>query len=222
MTRRRLLGCLTALALTAAVAGCGGARPQSPTTAVTIPVAPGSAPAAAAPAPAKNQGPAVSTPVSNPAPAPAPAPAAGGVNPVSVAPAPPPQQTAQVQTVAFTTVDKGTYSGVPERKAVLVTDAQAWEALWRQHTSRVVNGPGAPAIDFSQQSVLAVYMGEQRTGGYSIEVTSITRENGRLTVTVRQSRPGPGAITTMALTQPFHMVRIPKVPAGTAVEVNWQ
>jgi hypothetical protein len=141
---------------------------------------------------------------------------------VAVAPAPPPQQTAQVQTVAFTTLEKGTYCGVPERKAVLVTDEQAWETLWRQHTSRVVNGPGAPAIDFSQKSVLAVYMGEQRTGGYSVAVTSITRENGRLTVTVRQTRPGPGAITTMALTQPFHLVRIPKVPAGTSVEVQWE
>lgn len=238
----RLLGSLIALALTAALAGCGGVQPESAPDGTKV-----SAPVAAAPAPqapADQKAPAVdpNTPVSSPAtpapanttPAPAPQapaeapkqPSAGGTatsNPATPAAPPPAQEktVVQVEILSFTTLQKGAYSGVSERMAVVLTDEQAWRNHWQQHAARVVPVPPAPAIDFSKESVLVVYMGEKTSGGYSIEVTGVQKENGRLAVSVRQTSPGPGTMTTMALTQPFHMVRIPKVQAGTSVNVKW-
>jgi hypothetical protein len=77
------------------------------------------------------------------------------------------------------------------------------------------------AVDFNQEAVLVVYMGEQNTGGYSVTITSVKLEGGKLLVTVKQGRPSPSSMVTQALTQPYHAVKIPKVPAGTQVSVNW-
>lgn len=127
-----------------------------------------------------------------------------------------------LQTVSFTTLLKGAYSGITDRQAVLITDEAAWQAHWRRHASRQVPVPPAPPFDFSQGSILAVYMGERNSGGNAVEVTGVSQDGDTLWVTVRQTTPGPGAITTQALTQPFHIVKIPRVPAGTKVEVTWQ
>jgi hypothetical protein len=242
MTYRKLTGSLMALALTAAVAGCGGAQPPQAPAESTPVSAPSTPPVAAPTDPAKPVAQDPNTPVSSPvSPSPGAAtpvttppgpkqPATGatapgaGVNPSTpvTAPPPAPKEVVQVQILSVTPLSKGAHSGVTQRQAVLVTDEQAWQTLWKQHASRVVEPPPAPAIDFSQVSVLAVYMGEQRTGGHSVEVTSVQKENNVLTVTVRETRPGPGTITTMALTQPYHLVTIPKVPANTTLNVQWQ
>ncbi|HYG59780.1 MAG TPA: protease complex subunit PrcB family protein, partial [Symbiobacteriaceae bacterium] len=124
--------------------------------------------------------------------------------------------------LAFSSVSKGSYSGVAERKAVLLTDAAQWNQHWQVHSAHQVPVPPAPAADFSQSALLAVYMGEQTSGGHSITVTDVQEENGKLIVTVKQTAPGPNSIVTMALTQPYHIVRIPAVSKDTRVEVNWQ
>merc|ERR1719410_1404835 len=45
------------------------------------------------------------------------------------------------------------------------------------------------------------------TGGYGVEVTSVNRNAaGAVTVNYETSSPPPGAMTTQALTEPFHMI----------------
>jgi|GEM_PF-5393851 len=212
---KRPLWSLTAIALLALAAGCGGvAKPESHPTAPQQAKEPAPTRVDAPPAGSGSSGGGVSGNPGNGVP----------VNPTAPAPSPPPAAVAQppsVRTLDFTTLQKGSYSGVTERKAVLIADPGTWSTQWQAHSAHVVPVPAAPAIDFSQYSVLAVYMGEKNTGGYAVEVAGVQLADGKLVVTVRQQSPGPGGITTQALTQPFHLIRIPKVPAGTAVEVRW-
>lgn len=53
-----------------------------------------------------------------------------------------------------------------------------------------------------------VYAGERPTGGYGVEITGITDENGTVRVTVRETSPKPGDIVTEALTYPFDIVKL--------------
>jgi hypothetical protein len=61
-------------------------------------------------------------------------------------------------------------------------------------------------IDFNKSTVIAVFMGEQSTGGYGTEIKKITEENG-VTVYIRETSPLSGSPVTTALTQPFHIVK---------------
>lgn len=123
--------------------------------------------------------------------------------------------------VPFQTLAQGHTSGYAQAGARIITTAAEWQAFWRQHAAVLVPAPAPPAVDFSREAVLVVSLGEKRTGGYSVEVTGVRREGDRLVVRAKVRAPGPGAIVTMALTQPYHMVRIPRLPVA-AVAVEWQ
>jgi len=109
--------------------------------------------------------------------------------------------------VSFQTVEKGIYSGVKEPLQITIREQAEWKSLWQRHTSIKGNPPPAPAIDFGDQIVVAVFLGEKPTGGYQISFISAERINGVLTVSFSEKEPPPGAITTQAFTQPFHIVR---------------
>jgi hypothetical protein len=84
------------------------------------------------------------------------------------------------------------------------TDADAWSKF----RSRL-GGADLPDVDFSKETVIAVASGQQRTGGFSIAVDRVTRQEGQLTIQVVETSPGPKCITTSELTQPVAVVTIP-------------
>jgi len=55
---------------------------------------------------------------------------------------------------------------------------------------------------------ITAYQGGQRSGGYSIEIVSITSAGNELRVRARFTEPAPGSFNTMALTSPAHTVTV--------------
>lgn len=121
----------------------------------------------------------------------------------------------------FTTVDKGYYSGIEESMTVIITDPVAFAALWARHVSGQSPTPPVPAVDFNQDSVLAVYLGERKTGGYDVEVVAIRMADSKVTATIQRKTPR-GDTGTGATTQPYHIVKIPRVPDRTTLEILWR
>ena len=56
--------------------------------------------------------------------------------------------------------------------------------------------------------LVAVFQGQQNTGGYSVQITAIERNGDQLVVHATFGVPGPGAIVTQVLTSPAHVVSI--------------
>jgi hypothetical protein len=56
--------------------------------------------------------------------------------------------------------------------------------------------------------VVAVFQGQQRTGGFAIRVTRIERDGERLVVRAIFAKPLDNAFVTQALTSPVHIVSI--------------
>ena len=109
---------------------------------------------------------------------------------------------------AFQTVDKGIHSGVKERLQIVIREQSEWKDFWQRHASIRANQPPPPAVDFGDQIVVAVFLGDKPTGGYEIAIISVEQTNGVLTVSFSEKEPRPGAISTQAFTQAFHIVRI--------------
>jgi len=106
---------------------------------------------------------------------------------------------------------KGNHCGVTEPKRVVITNEEEWAELWRRvHTVRIP-APELPTVDFSKNMVLAVFMGQKPTSGYGVQITEVTRANGEIVVKVKETTPPKGAIVLQVLTQPFHIVVVPKV-----------
>jgi hypothetical protein len=125
--------------------------------------------------------------------------------------------------VDFTTIARGTDSDYQSATKMAIDDSEEWIALWQQHTCNIEPPPPVPQVDFTRYSVVAVFAGEQPTGGYSVEILNVengsskTKEQGAIAITVRHRQPKAGEFVTEALTYPYHMIRIPKLDASKVV-----
>lgn len=110
--------------------------------------------------------------------------------------------------VRFTTLEKGVNSGIRERAELVIETEQAWKEVWSRHEEGVVPAQKLPAVDFSRQMIIAVFMGEQRTGGFTIEIQKMQEKEGGLEVFVQETSPLPGSVVTQVLTQPHDIVTV--------------
>ena len=104
------------------------------------------------------------------------------------------------------TIEKGDQSNVEDAKRVLVRTDAEWTKLWQQHSP---DRP-KPAVDFSKEMVIGVFMGSRPNAGFSTAVTTTTTGNGALIVKYTETAPPPGAITAQILTFPYHLIAIAK------------
>ena len=114
------------------------------------------------------------------------------------------------QTLPIRSLKKGAFSGIREAKQEVVKGADAWEKLWKQHSTAVGGSDKIPAVDFSKEMVVVATMGTKRTGGYTIEIVGVDDKGKTLKISVKQTSPPPDAMTIQALTAPFHFVAVPK------------
>jgi len=63
-------------------------------------------------------------------------------------------------------------------------------------------------VDFARYQVLVSSIGQQPTGGYTINVEKLEELEDRVIATIIQVNPGPGCITTQAVTYPFEIILI--------------
>ena len=107
------------------------------------------------------------------------------------------------------TIEKGDQSLVDDAKQVVARTDAEWSQLWRQHAGERPR----PHVDFSRESVVAVFMGSRPNAGFSTAIVSATGGGGALIVRYTETKPARGAVSAQVLTFPFHIVAIPKVAA---------
>lgn len=116
---------------------------------------------------------------------------------------------AGAQPAPLRVIAQGQQSEVQEPRQVVVTSREAWAALWQQHGAQLP----VPAVDFTRESIVAVFLGTRPSGGYGVDIVAV-RTGAAPVVEYRERRPGPDMMTTQALTFPFSIVAVP-VLAGT-------
>ena len=96
------------------------------------------------------------------------------------------------------------------KQKLIISSNETWVELMNKMNS--VNYETAnfteTEIDFSNFIILAVFDEIKMSGGYTIEFTSVVENQNNLTVTIHLLSPkgvAPGVIT-----QPYHIVKIPK------------
>lgn len=113
-------------------------------------------------------------------------------------------QTQSATNVPFETISKRT-SRIEDAGTRVVADDASFATLWLQHNG---SSQQKPEVDFNKQTVIAVFAGQKKTGGYDIEITKIVQTGKTLEVTYHESSPAPDSLTTQVLTSPSHLVTI--------------
>jgi len=157
-------------------------------------VHPANDPEAIAPAPS----PAPSPPVVDREPAPTPTPSPPDAPPE----ARPDTASRQVQSdLEIRRIGRWVSSGIKGVRQLVIRDPATWAQFWSELGAGV-----QPKVDFGRDLVIAVASGERASGGHDIEVQRVTRTGGELRIEVLRTSPGPGCMTSAALTQPVDVV----------------
>ena len=112
---------------------------------------------------------------------------------------------APAKAISMRTIDKGLQSNVEDTKLVTVRTAAEWTKLWLQHSP---DRP-QPAVDFSREMVVGVFLGSRPTAGYDVEIVGAREEEGGLVVQYRETAPARGAMTAQVLVLPFQIAAVP-------------
>jgi hypothetical protein len=133
----------------------------------------------------------------------------------------PQTQTAPTEiVVGYDVILEGTYSGMRDPLAKVITDKAEWEELWRKHASVLVPPPPIPIIDFSSSVMVAIFTGEKKTSGYRIVVKSVAAKDQNIEVTYHETEPPKNSFVLQVITQPFLLMRVSKPPVGQVVLVK--
>lgn len=111
----------------------------------------------------------------------------------------------------FQTIDKGAWSGHTEQAYYVIQNLEEWVHVWNQHQQIFIPQHPHPEINFSEATVIAVFMGMCRTTGHSVEVKEVIDTGLTIVVKVEKVHPGKNCIVGLALTYPYHIIKICKI-----------
>ncbi|HET97564.1 MAG TPA: protease complex subunit PrcB family protein [Desulfurivibrio alkaliphilus] len=112
--------------------------------------------------------------------------------------------------VAFSLLRSGQASGVDDERLTVMREQAAFADLWQEHAAAFSPPPIQPEVDFSQDMVVAVFLGRRATGGHSLTVTEIRERSASFLVKLRATLPEEGCTVSDNPSQPYQMVVVPR------------
>jgi hypothetical protein len=111
--------------------------------------------------------------------------------------------------IHFSFLDSRDDSRIDTPQNLIVKDPSSWAVVWERHTG---GKEKAPEIDFTQQMVIGVFLGQQ-TACYATEIVSIDASGGTLNVTRRDQVPGPATLCAAVVASRAQLVVLPRSDA---------
>ena len=110
---------------------------------------------------------------------------------------------------SFTSLHKGRMNGsgdISQQNKVISSERE-----WKQFLTKLnISQSNIPSVNFSKYTLLILIDKVRNTGGFLVEVKDIKTEENKLIVTVKHTGPKPTDMVTMAIEQPFQVVKINK------------
>lgn len=92
-----------------------------------------------------------------------------------------------------------------------INTQQEWENLWNLTFSDSWPIPIVLTFNFTENTIIASYLGSKPTGGYSIEIIEIVELDDHVNVRVEEKNPNKGDYLTQGVTEPYHIVKANKI-----------
>ncbi len=126
--------------------------------------------------------------------------------------------------LAFTACEEAVEEPTEPDEVTLPDELPAEVQAWIE--SRLDQFAGQ-TLEYDGVLYLLVTYGEKPTGGYDVEITDISEEDGKLVVTAEFTEPGEDDVVTQALTYPYDLAMVddPGIPVrfvatGAETEIN--
>ena len=110
---------------------------------------------------------------------------------------------------SFASLYKGRMNGsenIKENNKVITSDNE-----WQYFLSTLnIDKNNIPVVDFSKSTLIVLIDKVRNTGGFDIGVEKISIQERKLIINVKNAGPKPTDMVTMAIEQPFQVIKINK------------
>ena len=103
----------------------------------------------------------------------------------------------------------GSHSNMKDQTYSDIHNQADFDALWTKAFANQSSAPDKPVVDFSKDMVLAVFIGEQPTGGFRIRISKIDTSGADIEVTVVGVQPGQNCRHPQTSSEPFLIATFP-------------
>lgn len=115
----------------------------------------------------------------------------------------------------FVSLSKGSLFGAGSegfsKENIVIESQENWKTfLSKLDSSNEVSKQFENKIDFSKSTIIAVFEAVKSSGGNSIEVAKIEPKKNVLEIHIATKAPKPTDMVTMAIEQPYHIIKINK------------
>ena len=114
------------------------------------------------------------------------------------------------RTLPIQEIASGNYCGIADFQNLCIDDEAEWKKYWGLIHNQTIPVPKLPEINFEENMVIASFMGSKNSGGYSARIDEVVWENESYVVRLTHISPGNSCFNTMAITQPYIIVQIPR------------
>jgi hypothetical protein len=124
----------------------------------------------------------------------------------------------QSTVIAFTEIGKGNLDGNGSENVsqsnLLINNQTDWQNLIDQMNSvnNISNNFTETTIDFDSYSIVAIFL-EIKPTGWEVSITNITENETNISVSIQETE-----MDNTVITQPFHIVKIPKTNKEIVIE----
>ncbi|MAP56036.1 protease complex subunit PrcB family protein [Altibacter sp.] len=112
--------------------------------------------------------------------------------------------------IDFTVLEKGSHGNFTNKQERIISDQITLQDIYNTINGTRKPGLPVPEVDFSKYQVAFITSGERSTGGYSIAIDTIVREEEQTILYIGGESPKPGDYVTTVITAPFILVKFEK------------
>ncbi|MBC7474753.1 MAG: protease complex subunit PrcB family protein [Candidatus Sericytochromatia bacterium] len=112
--------------------------------------------------------------------------------------------------VDFKKILSGERSDLRNYDAKVIDNESDFQQLWENHTGSKTNPLFLPKIDFDFKNVVAIFLGDRPTTGFSIDIDRIDESKDTMSIYLKENKPAEGTEVKAELTQPFLMIELKK------------
>lgn len=103
---------------------------------------------------------------------------------------------------------QGSNGGYTTPKKMIIKNQKELQSVYTQINLTRKPGYRVPKVNFKEEMVIALFIGEKSSGGYAISISKIEDLETEVHAFIKETQPE--GMATMAITQPFYFCKIPR------------
>jgi len=116
--------------------------------------------------------------------------------------------------VYYTLLETGVQSGIKEPGDVIITDQQVLDSVWDLHHSYIEGKTQAPDINFDEEVVVGIFLGEKPSTGYWLRFDTVRRDGDDLIVVATTNKDVDNSKAVLqVITYPYFFI-VTEKPEG--------